>query len=359
MSWDIERIARIVAFSLIFYVTFNYVFKRWGEVIRNRLEASVEWLVHNTEIARATYVRFREYYSPTQQWLLVHLIPLLVISTAASANRVFGLEIPIRSLFMAAAAAMLVEVGIPMYWMRGGGMKNRLLFTAMASIVIFKPWEYPLLMLWLGNTSTLALLIVLIWHPDEILERIKRALNMPFDEGEFLAKLKTHRGFLLILTGMLVRIAQWVTDLVQDWVLQVNFKQLLMLPFTLIVAMSAALLLQYPQYPPLAEFAPKAVALSAYVVFLWTILWSIRWFGQVVRRFMSIVNHARDNGYSANVLGSLVTISAIVGLGLTTTTIGIRFVPPIVGEGTAWLYEALPYFDAVGNFAARIIAALT
>jgi hypothetical protein len=354
--WNIERIARIVAFSIIFYVAFSYVFKRWGEAIRHRIEAIGEWLVDTAEFVRAAYVRIRQVYSPTQLWLLVHLIPLTIINFAGMSNWLYGTHISVRTLFITFAAVTALEAGISMYLMRDW-MKRSLLFAAAASIAIFEPWEDSILMTRLCYISILITEIVLLWYPDEILKLIKLELGLPFEEGEFLAKLKTRRGFLLILADSLIRIGKWVTEFIQDWYLQVNLKQVILMPFNLIAVMGVALLLQYPQYPPLEEFAPKAVYMSQLLMLYWAALWFVRWFLQARSRFMSIMKYAQKTGFST--LGGLVTISAIVGLGLTTTAFGIRFVPTVVGEGTAWLYaEALPYFEAVGTVAARIFAAL-
>ncbi|OGY16921.1 MAG: hypothetical protein A2785_02175 [Candidatus Chisholmbacteria bacterium RIFCSPHIGHO2_01_FULL_49_18] len=369
MSWNLKDVIGIVAGVIFARFVMILIRKHWGETLNRleealalRIEAIGEWLVDTAEFVRAAYVRIRQVYSPTQLWLLVHLFPLTWFAAVIAVNAALGLRIPIRSLFIAAAILMALEAGLPMYLMRFS-VKSSLLFAVAASIVVFKPWESQ----WLENQWLLAVLTgaigfaysaILLWHPDEILKRIRRELGLPFEEGEFLAKLKTPEGFLLILADSLIRIGKWVTEFIQDWYLQVNLKQVILMPFNLIAVMGVALLLQYPQYPPLEEFAPKAVGLTGLLMLYWAAIWTLRWILKAGRRFMSIMSYGREAGYSGNVLGGLLTISAIVSLGLGITSIGYRYVPTVVGEGTPWLYaEALPYIETVGTVAARIISA--
>lgn len=359
MLWNIVRIVRIIVSSLIFYIAFQYAFKRWGDTIEEWLIATTEAVAELVTRIRRFYHQIRQIYSPTALWLLAHLIPLTIIATAASVNRVIGLEIPIRSLFMAAATVMVLEAAIFMFLMRDG-MKGSLLFAPAAYLLIFKPWEDPLLMSLLGSTTSIAILIVLAWHPEKILERIRKELNLPFEEGEFLAKLKTWQGFLLILVGVLVRIAQWATELVQDWKLQVNVKQFIMLPINLIVLVGFTVLLQYPAYHPLDEYSQKVVHLTRIILIWWALLWMVRWMVELARRYAHLQNHFRQHGPPANLAGYLVTNASTAAVGLVITGLAVRVSPLVVSKGTSWLYaEALPYFDSVGNFAARIIAALT
>jgi len=351
VSWNIERIARIVVFSLISYVAFNYVFKRWGEAIE-------EWLLSVAENIRARYVWLRQTFSPTQLWLLIHLIPLGMIATVPAVNRVFGFGIRVDTLFIAAAALMALESGIYMYLMRDV-MRRSLLFAAAASIIIFKPWEDPMVLALLNSSFAFAYLIITFWNPDKILERIGRELGIPFAEGEFLERLKTLRGALLIAIGTIVGLAKWVTYIFQDSVLRTHVRQLILLPTNIVAVVAVTILLQYPEHQPLNAFVPKAVRLTGLLMVYWGFLWTARWLIEGLRRASHLVNYAREDGQVRFTIGNSLTLTALVTFGMVTTAVGMRLIPTIVGEGTAWLYaEALPYMETVGELAARIISAL-